>query len=207
MIKRLFQTTLAVTLLATGGYANAGYIEIWDGAASNLAEAMAVIAGGHADASAYYGVVDFEDFGDATVGAFGVDNPWPGGYTDFFVARVTGTVLGTDIPFGDFRIEHDDGFAFYVNGVLEAIYDGLTDNIQTYTSVALDPGLNTIEIIFWEWSGGATLELVSRVPNTENGAQLTELGDPVSVPTPTPLALFGAALLGLGFAGRRKESS
>ena len=75
--------------------------------------------------------------------------------------------------------------------------DGVADNRDDVGSCKLAAGYHTVDIVFFENAGGASLEFYGR-----QGTDAIELLQ--SVPEPTSLTLAGLSLLALGFSQRMK---
>ncbi len=85
-----------------------------------------------------------------------------------------------------------------IDGTLVSFADGVVDNRNTTITGSFAAGLHTVEIVYFENSGGASLEFYGRQGTGPNA--LVQ-----SVPEPTTLALVGLSLLGLGLS-RRKQA-
>lgn len=201
--KNKFRAVAALALFLAGSAANAALIELFsDGSAvTSLAQANALINGTTAVATTNTNIIEFDDLGDGTRGNFAINNPFPGGITSNFALRVTGTFTLLAQQLVSLELNHDDGVSMSVNGTQVAVRDGVVDNRNTVADVLLGAGTHSVEIIFFERLGGASLELAQLGPN---GRTLFELANPV--PEPATVALLGLGLLGFGVARRKRQS-
>lgn len=185
-------------LLLAAGAASASYVvNVYESSApslTTLAQADALIAGGQIASQGFYYRLDLDDLGDFTTGIFSLNQAWPGSANTTFAAHVQGTFLLEGAGPWVIGINHDDGARLTVDGIHTVIADGLADNRNTFLSALLGPGVHTVDIVFFENGGGASLELIATSP----GAPLVLL-----VPEPAMLALFGLALAACGFASSR----
>ena len=207
----------AFCLLMVGSAAHAGLIEIFadDSDITSLADADALIATTAPIATDSIYTIDYNDGGDSNGDHYfniGLDNPWPGGVDTDFVARITGSFEGPAGALADFRISHDDGVRMIINGII-AEFSGLTDDRDTFLNGLTLFAINTVEIVFFEHRGGASLEFAARCSSDqpELGCTATDyfllgLDDPIKVPEPGSLGLLGLGLAGLGLARRRRKS-
>lgn len=208
----------ALTAIVVAAPANAALIEIWDVDSSvlNLATADSIIANNlPTTVTEFNSELDLDDLGDGTRGNFGINFPWPGGATTTFVARVTG-LLESSVTSTDFALNHDDGARLRVNGVDAIVFDGVTDNRNSFgLNTATLIGSNLLEIVFFEQGGGASLELTgsASINNACDGVTCGGLlggADArllTAVPEPAALGLVGLGLVGLGLAARRRKTA
>jgi len=176
--------------------ASAYVVDVFTGVAPSLAAANAAIAGGSPAFSQVASIIEYDDLGDGTQGHFAINNPFPGGVSSNFAVHVTGTFLiGTAGTF-TFGINHDDGAGLTIDGTLVATADFLTDNIDTTITSAFAAGLHSVDIVFFEFGGGASLEFF----NLQGGV----FSLVAAAPEPGILSLVGLGLLGMGFGVRRR---
>ncbi len=199
-MKNLNAVALAAALLVLpASQASAFLVQIYDAAPmTTLAQADAAIAAGTPVSTVNASVIDYDDLGDSTRGLFSLNNAFPGGITETFAARVTGNFFIATAGTWTFGLNHDDGARLKIDGTLVAFADGVVDNRNTTITGSFAAGLHTVEIVYFENSGGASLEFYGRQGTGANA--LVQ-----SVPEPTTLALVGLSLLGLGLS-RRKQA-
>ncbi len=205
---RIFDSTprrvkgaLSAAALLLGSHQAAAYVidvhQVDLSGIGSLAAADAVIAApGSLIATGTASILELDDLGDGTRGAFSIDNPWPGGATSSFAAHVTGS-FSTGAGAFTFGVNHDDGMRLMIDGLVVALADGVVDNRDTFTApLVLAAGAHTLDIVFFENFGGASLEFFKL--EADGSRTLVP-----SIPEPVTITLLGLGLVGAGLRRRR----
>ncbi len=90
----------------------------------------------------------------STTGSF-----WPNGAVDNFAARFTADFALLTAGVYTFFLTSDDGSALYINGAEVILNDGIRAPTLASTTVSLAPGTHTVEVRYFEATGGAALDL------------------------------------------------
>lgn len=197
--------TLLVGSLLVGGSAQAFTIDVYqDGSAiTNMDQAIAMIDADNLIASSEAEVINLFD-GLGGDGHFDEDQTtFPGGVLSDFVVHATGMITVETGGSYTFGAEHDDGVRVAIDGVQIINYPYLTDNRDTFGTIALSEGTHSVELTFFEHLGGASIEFFSQAgthTSFNGGFELVRSSSNAVPLTPT-LGLFGLGLLGL--ASRR----
>jgi hypothetical protein len=202
-MKLVHALALSAGLLLPLSQASAYTVSIWDRAPmTTLAQADAAIAGGPANLIFHASIIDFDDLQDGSRGLFNVNNPWGITPPETFAARVTGYFNIATAGTYTFGINHDDGARLTINGSLTNAADGVVDNRTTTVTGMFAAGLHSVEIVYFENSGGASLEFFGKAGTAASTAPWALVTS--AVPAPGSLALAGLALLGMGLVSRRR---
>jgi len=128
-----------------------------DGGVSSLATADSLLAnGGVAEATLALAVVDLHD-GNGGAGNYGMEQPFPFG--DTFAAGITGEFVVDADGYYTFGINSDDGARLRIDGNDVIVDDSNHGTRDTFGTVNLTTGTHSFELVYFENTGGASLEL------------------------------------------------
>ncbi len=200
MKKLMSSLALAAGLALVPAMQAAAYtVSIYDSSSAigSLAQAQ-TLANGTATNVVQASVIEFDDLQDGSRGRFGVNNAFPVSPSETFAVKVTGQFFLATAGTYSFGINSDDGAKFSIDGILAGSFDGVADNREAIYTNTFAAGYHTVEILYFENSGGASLEFFGK-SSTDANYSLVQ-----SVPEPGSLALVGLSLLGLAAARRRR---
>ncbi|MEK0451964.1 MAG: hypothetical protein RL088_4232 [Verrucomicrobiota bacterium] len=192
-------------------------VEQWMGAGnSGLAGVDAAIASRPADYSGVYNIIDFTDDPAGFAGLIPGSVFWPsaGGLNlgtghplnTNFGARVSGTVSISTADTYTFRTFADDGVRLRIGGTTVISDNSYHPETQLLGSIFLTPGTYSLDLIFFEGGGEASLEFAVQQGAGPFG-HVGQIGGPTSTST-VPDGGSGVALLGLALsalAGFRRK--
>ena len=221
-MKLKFLKTISLSLLLSAScfvnLANAGLItQLFDTDVNitNLAQATNTILGTHGTVTELMAVTDVINFWDGS-GGEGHFNPslsFLGNTKQTFVVNVTGFVEILTDGMYTFGTNADDGLKLDIDGISVIYDDSMHPAHDRFGSLFLSAGMHSLDLVFWENEGGASLELFATsgqrgsfdnsfrlVGDTQNGGLAT------SVPEPTTLAIFALGMIGLASRRFKKQS-
>ncbi len=97
-----------------------------------------------------------------TDGNFAGSLPFPGGFSDNFGIHVTGFVNAPAAGLYTFGVNSDDGKSLTINGVTVMNDPSTHGPLDQFAQVNLNAGSNSIDLRFFEATGGATVELFAQ---------------------------------------------
>lgn len=200
-MKKLANLLWALLLAAMPAPALAYLVEVYESgvAMTNIAQADALIALGSPTFSDTRSIIELDDLGDGTRGRFSINQPFPGGANDTFAVHVTGQFRVDITGFWTLFVNHDDGVRLTIDGVLLNQFPTPTDNRDTGGVRFLTAGMHSVDIVFFENSGGASLEFFG-APGIHTAFNPSFF---LLVPEPGVLTLLALGLLGVGVHSRR----
>jgi hypothetical protein len=140
-------------------------VEIFDspGTLSGMAQAQALMAG-PPSASGIFDTINFSDAANAAAGRFKPvhghpDQPFPGGLTQTFALRVTATLQVAASGDYTFGIDSNDGAVLRIGGTVVVDDPGPHSRRTALGARFLTAGNHTLELLYYENAGIASLEL------------------------------------------------
>lgn len=204
---------LTALVLGLGGTAHASLVmNVYNNAAgSGVAGVQSAINTQAPTYSSVVSVVDHWD-GSGSSGNFGNNFAFPGGVVNNFGVNVIGYFNVVTAGTYTFRSYADDGSQLKVDGSVLYTDSGYHPAQYFYGSTYLTAGTHTLDYIYFEYYGGATVELAVKTGNDpylllgSAGSLQTSVTAPANdVPEPTTLSLLGLGALGM-VAARRRQS-
>ncbi|MAI50211.1 MAG: hypothetical protein CMM16_06625, partial [Rhodospirillaceae bacterium] len=151
------QLSMSIKVSNTGTF----LVERFAGGTGTLAQADALIAAANLTASANRSTINMRD-SSGGAGRFGSSDGFPGASVsdnvNSFAIKATGNFsVGSSGTFTIFT-HTDDGHRVKVDGNTIRTDDRNHGNTDFFTPISLSAGSHSLEIVYWEAGGGATLE-------------------------------------------------
>ena len=87
-----------------------------------------------------------------------------GGFSDFFLTEIVGSIEIVRAGAHTFRLISDDGSKLFIDGKLVIDHDGLHGAVPKDGTVSLDVGLHELRVLHFESGGGERVSLEWRLP-------------------------------------------
>lgn len=206
---------LSALVLSLSGAAHASLVmNVYSGAAgSGVAGVQSAINTQTPTFSSEVSVIDHWD-GSGATGNFSNNFAFPGGLTSNFGVNVIGFFNVVTAGTYTFRSYADDGVQLKIDGNVLFTDSGYHPQQYFSGSTYLTAGSHAIDFIYFEWYGGATVELAVKTGNApylllgSAGSLQTSVTAPANdVPEPGTLSLLGVGLLGALAARRRTRAT
>lgn len=220
-MKKIILAALSVAFVSVASSASATFlVEVYssDAKIGSLEKAQSIIDDANgADYLVMSDVIDFKDEKDQG-GNFSVDYSFGiDGQLDTFVFYAETVLMVETAGYYTLGTNSDDGVQLSVDGAVKISNGKPHDNQDDFYSDYFSAGLYSLEILFYEDWGGASIELFATEGQYDSfsasGAnfQLIDSNPTASmystapVPEPNTMLLFGAGLAGLAGVARKRR--
>ena len=208
---KLVAATLLLGSLIPSSASAGLLVEQWLGAGNGgLAGVDNAIAARTADFSAVFDIIDFTDDPAGFAGLIPGSVFWPAAgnvnlgtsasVNNDFGARISGSIFISVADSYTFRTYADDGVRLRIGGATVISDNGYHPEEQRLGNIFLNPGTYSLDLIFFEGGGEASLEFSVAQGNGAFG-HVGALGGPTSTTSNVPDSSSTVTLLGLTLCG------
>lgn len=180
MIKKILLGLLIIPMCLAPAHA-AFYVDIYDTPKFQHTDQLRTHINNHDATGSYqYDVINFSDWGNK--GFFADENLWPIANKNTFSAHITGTFDILEAGDYDFASWSDDGIDLLIDGVSAINRPKPHAPTLDIANLYLTAGFHSIDVIWYENTGAAVLELSTR-KNHNSGANAWQLLSTVDLPS------------------------
>jgi hypothetical protein len=169
----------------------------------NIMAADSLISAGSPSTSGSVEIIDYADTKNLPGHFTTTTSDFPGGLTETFALHASGNIFITMAGAYTFGLYHDDGVRLKIDGNNVINFENQAAAQTSLNTIFLDVGAHSLDLVYFENSGDAVLELfASKGERTNFDSTFKLIGDTANggistVPLPAAVYLFGTGLLGL----------